>query len=95
MEREEIDHIARLCRLELTDAEAERLRGDLERILEHGRRLGALELEGLQPSPLIPVMELEGLRADVARPGLDPGQVAAIAPRQRAGRIEVPPVAGH
>lgn len=95
MERADIDHIAELCRLELTEEEAQQLRGDLERILEHGQRLSALKLDAATPSPLIRALNLMELRADVAAPGLDPDRVMALAPRHRGGHIEVPPVAGH
>jgi aspartyl-tRNA(Asn)/glutamyl-tRNA(Gln) amidotransferase subunit C len=48
--REEVEHVARLARLELTDEEKELFREQLSAVLERAQRIQALDLEGLPPT---------------------------------------------
>src|SRR5439155_1358739 len=58
--REEVLHIARLARLELSDTELERMREQLNSILTYIDRLRALDVTGVEPTshavPLVNVM---------------------------------------
>jgi aspartyl-tRNA(Asn)/glutamyl-tRNA(Gln) amidotransferase subunit C len=58
--REDVLHIARLARLELSPAELERMRGQLDSILTYIDRLKALDVTGVEPTshavPLVDVM---------------------------------------
>ena len=47
--RADVQRAASLARLRLSDADAEQLRDELARILEHADRLGALDLDDLEP----------------------------------------------
>ena len=81
--------IARLARLELTDAEVERFRGELAAILGYIDRLAEVETaagEGASADPDHP------LREDVARPWPDPGALHAEAPDFAGGHYRVPRV---
>lgn len=51
-----IARVAKLARLRLPEATLERMRSELERVLEHARDLNELDLEGVEPmtSPLDP-----------------------------------------
>jgi aspartyl-tRNA(Asn)/glutamyl-tRNA(Gln) amidotransferase subunit C len=58
--RDEVEHVARLARLHLTDAEIERMRAELEAILAYVDKLSTLDVEGVEPTshavPLVNVM---------------------------------------
>ena len=85
---EQVQHVAMLARLGLSDAERARLRDQLATILEHIDQLRELDLAAIPPTaqviPLEPV-----LRDDEVRPSLTVEQVLANAPRSENGFIKV------
>ena len=79
IDREQVDHVARLARLRLTDDEAERMTGELSAILGHVEKIAELELGDVEPTSH--VIELENvLRADEPRPSLPRERALAEAP---------------
>jgi len=50
--REQVDYVARLARLELSDAESERMATELSKVLDHIEKIRELDLAG---GPLRPV----------------------------------------
>lgn len=70
----EVEEIALLARLALTDAEVERLRGELQAILGYAEKLLALDTEGVEPMthavpldcPVRPDLVAESFDADTA-----------------------------
>jgi aspartyl-tRNA(Asn)/glutamyl-tRNA(Gln) amidotransferase subunit C len=87
--RADVEHVARLARLALTDDEIERLTGDLAAVLEHAADVAALDLDGVPPTAH-PLPLRNVLRADVVRPTLDRDEVLAAAPATEDGRFRVP-----
>ncbi len=85
---EQVQHVALLARLGLSDAERARLRDQLTTILEHIDQLRELDLAAIPPTaqviPLEPV-----LRDDAVTPSLTVEQVLANAPRSENGFIKV------
>ena len=63
--REEVQNVARLARLHLTDEEAERMREQLDAILAYVDKLRELDVDGVEPTahavPLVNVMRDGGL----------------------------------
>ncbi|MBR2864172.1 Asp-tRNA(Asn)/Glu-tRNA(Gln) amidotransferase subunit GatC [Candidatus Saccharibacteria bacterium] len=55
--REEIDHLARLSDLSLSDEEAESLKGDLENIIKYISQLDELDTDGVEPTYQVFEME--------------------------------------
>src|SRR2546423_1893311 len=47
LDREQVLHVARLARLELTEEEIERMAAQLSHVLEHIEKIGELELGGV------------------------------------------------
>ena len=89
IDREDVLHVARLARLELTEAEVVQMTGELAKVLEHIARIGELDLDGVPPTSH--VVELaNALRPDVPRPSLDPDVVLAAAPAVADGGFAVP-----
>jgi aspartyl-tRNA(Asn)/glutamyl-tRNA(Gln) amidotransferase subunit C len=87
--REDVLHVARLARLELSEDEVIQMTGELAKVLEHIARIGELDLEGVPPTSH--VVELaNALRPDVPRPSLDPDVALASAPAVADGGFAVP-----
>jgi aspartyl-tRNA(Asn)/glutamyl-tRNA(Gln) amidotransferase subunit C len=74
IDREQVLHVARLARLQLSDAEVETMTGELSKILEHIERISELDLEGVPPTSHV-VEVANALREDEPRPCL-PREVA-------------------
>lgn len=66
--------MARLARLELSDAEAEKMAAELSGVLAHIEKIQELDLEGVAPTAHV-VDLVNALRADVPEPSL-PREVA-------------------
>ena len=79
IDREQVLHVARLARLELSDEEVERMAGELSGILEHVERMNELELEGVEPTSHVVALE-NVLRADESRPSLPRARALESAP---------------
>jgi aspartyl-tRNA(Asn)/glutamyl-tRNA(Gln) amidotransferase subunit C len=89
IEREQVLHVARLARLRLSDAEVERMAGELSGILGHVDRIGELELDEVEPTSH--VVELENvLRPDEPRPSWPVDAVLEQAPDPTDGAFRVP-----
>lgn len=89
----ELSHLARLARLHLEDAERERLRGDLERVLAHLGELTRTTVDGLEPM-LRPVHVEDGTRSDVVRAGLSPERARDQARARSEAFVRVPRTGG-
>ncbi len=89
IDREQVLHVARLARLELTDAEIERMSGELSSILEHVERMNELDLAGVEPTSHVVALE-NVLRADEPRPSWPRERVLEQAPDPARGAFRVP-----
>ena len=59
IERKDVDHVARLARLALTDAELEKMREQLNGILSYIEKLNALDTASVEPtSHAVPVVNV-------------------------------------
>ncbi len=89
IDRDQVLHVAKLARLELSDDEVEQMAKELSGILEHVDRISELDLEGVEPTSH--VVKLENvLRADEPRPSLDRDEALANAPDPADGAFRVP-----
>ncbi len=89
IDRDQVLHVAKLARLELSDDEVEQMAKELSGILEHVDRISELDLEGVEPTSH--VVKLENvLRADEPRPSLDRDEALANAPDPFDGAFRVP-----
>jgi aspartyl-tRNA(Asn)/glutamyl-tRNA(Gln) amidotransferase subunit C len=85
----DIEHVARLARLELTDEERERLRSQLGAILEHAAKVGEVATADVPPTAYA-IPRANVLRADERRPSLSVTDVLANAPEPEDDRFKVP-----
>ena len=89
IDRDEVRHVARLARLELTDEEVDRMAAELGRVLEHIAHIGELDLEGVPPTSHVVAVE-NALRPDEPVPSLPRERVLADAPAVVADGFAVP-----
>lgn len=94
IDREQVHHVARLARLQLTDDEVERMAGELSSILGHIERISELDLEGVEPTSHV-VEVSNALRPDEVRPSWDREVMLSNAPDSDGEGFLVPsPQAG-
>jgi aspartyl-tRNA(Asn)/glutamyl-tRNA(Gln) amidotransferase subunit C len=87
----DVEHVARLARLALTDEELERFRRQLGLILEHARKVGEVAAEDVPPTSH-PVPRSNVSRPDEFAPTLPRDEALAGAPEVEADRFKVPPI---
>ena len=89
--REEVQHVARLARLALDDAELDALTGDMDAILAYVDQLNQLETDGIVPTAhAVPMAN--AFRPDEVRPSFPPEQAQGNAPAPDPAGFRVPRV---
>jgi aspartyl-tRNA(Asn)/glutamyl-tRNA(Gln) amidotransferase subunit C len=84
----EVEHVAALARLGLSDEEKHRFRDQLSAILGSMDLLNELDVAAIPPTAQV-VALANVMRDDIARPSLSQAQALSNAPRQRDGFFEV------
>ncbi len=88
---EEVEHIADLARLHLTDEEKARFREQLSAILEYAEMLNRLDISAIPPTAtVLPLRTV--LRQDEVTPSILRERLLGNAPAAEAGMFQVPPV---
>jgi aspartyl-tRNA(Asn)/glutamyl-tRNA(Gln) amidotransferase subunit C len=90
--REEVLHVAKLARLELTEDEVVRLTEQLGAILEAVSKVSELDLSDVPPTSH-PLAVVNAWEEDEPRPSLGLDDVFANAPEREADLFKVPPTA--
>lgn len=92
--REEVQHLAHLARLELTEDETTHYADQLSAIVDAVARVSDVTAQDIPPtSHPIPVTNV--FREDVAEPGLDRAEIASAAPSWEDDRFRVPRILGE
>ena len=89
IDREQVLHVARLARLELSEDEVARMTGELSAILDHIEKISALDLDGVPPTSHV-VEVANALRPDEPRPCLPREVALANAPAVDDDGFSVP-----
>jgi len=88
---QEVEHIAELARLQLSDEEKNRYRQQLSSILDYAARLQSIDTSGIPPtSSVLPSRTV--LRPDQSRPGLSRDELLRNTSWVEKGKFRVPPV---
>lgn len=88
---EEVEQIAALARLRLTDDEIAHYREQLSAILDYMAKLKELDTSAIEPTAtVLPLRTV--LRPDVVTPSLPLAELLANAPDAEANMFRVPPV---
>jgi aspartyl-tRNA(Asn)/glutamyl-tRNA(Gln) amidotransferase subunit C len=89
IDRKDVEHVARLARLALTEAELERMRAELAAILQYIEKLKAVDVTGVEPTshavPLVNVM-----REDDVVPPFEREAMMGNAPERSGEFFRVP-----
>ncbi|MEJ5313776.1 MULTISPECIES: Asp-tRNA(Asn)/Glu-tRNA(Gln) amidotransferase subunit GatC [Anaerolinea] len=87
----EVEHIARLARLELSEEEKIRFREQLSAILDYAARLQEVDTRNISPTAWTVNVQAP-LREDVPAQGLPTSEVLSNAPQVQDNQFRVPPV---
>jgi aspartyl-tRNA(Asn)/glutamyl-tRNA(Gln) amidotransferase subunit C len=88
--RADVQHVARLARLELTDEEVERFSTELSKVLDHIEKIEELgDLAEVEPTSHVVALE-NVLRADEPRPSIPRDTALESAPDAALGGFRVP-----
>lgn len=90
--RNDVQHLAQLSSLHLSDSELDGLQADLSNILQYVEQLGELDTAGIEPT--YQVTDLENVwRADqVPDSSVSREQLLALAPETANNQVKVPKV---
>ena len=87
----DIQKVAKLARLQLSEEESETFGSQLDQILTYMEQLGRLDTAGVEPtSHAIPMPNV--FREDESRPSCARQEVVGIAPEQEGGFFKVPKI---
>lgn len=89
---DDVQHLAQLSSLQLTDDEISNLQIDLEHIVSYVQQLNELDTSGVEPT--YQVTDLENVWRDdvIDNYGIDKEKLLALAPATEANQIKVPKV---
>ena len=86
-----VEHVANLARLELSEEEKEQFTGQLNAILKYAEKLESLNTDEVEPtSHVLPITNV--MREDITRESLPIEKVLLNAPDEEDGQIKVPAV---
>ena len=88
----DIDHVAKLARVELTDDEKSRMRDQLAVILEHAAKVGEVAADDVPPTAS-PIPQVNVFREDSPEPSLSHDAALTNAPASADERFLVPKIA--
>ncbi len=87
--RMDIEKVAKLARLRLSEEEKKKFEGQMEQILAHIEQLNRIDTTGVEPtSHAIPIHN--AFREDEVRPSFPKEEVLGIAPEEEEGHFKVP-----
>jgi aspartyl-tRNA(Asn)/glutamyl-tRNA(Gln) amidotransferase subunit C len=87
----DVEHVAALARLELSEEEKSIYTGQLNAILKYAEQLNALDTEAVEPtSHAVPLSNV--MREDIVSPSLAMDKVMLNAPEEEDGQFKVPAV---
>jgi aspartyl-tRNA(Asn)/glutamyl-tRNA(Gln) amidotransferase subunit C len=89
--QQEVEHVAKLGRLELTEQEKASLTDQLSNILTYVEKLNELDTKGIEPTSH--VLDISNvMREDVPHESLSQERALANAPEKAAGHYKVPKI---
>jgi aspartyl-tRNA(Asn)/glutamyl-tRNA(Gln) amidotransferase subunit C len=89
--KQEVDHVAKLARLEFSEEEKDRFAEQLSNILTYMEKLNKLDTKGVEPTAH--VLDIRNvMRDDVPAASLPQERALANAPEKAAGHYKVPKI---
>lgn len=91
LSRTEVEQVARLARLDLSETEKEMFANQLSSILSYVEQLKTLDTTGIEPTATV-LGQVTAFRDDVVRPSLPVDRAMANAPEPDEGFFGVPKI---
>ena len=91
IDSQEVEHVAQLARLKVTEDDVARLTDQLNSILSYMDKLNELDTTGIEPMAHALALET-AFREDEARPSLEPEEALDNAPQREGNFFTVPKV---
>ncbi len=89
--KEDVKHIAKLSKLDLTEQELEKYTNELSSIVDFANELSNIDVEGVKPTAHI--LDIKNVfRKDEVQPSYDREEILKNAPSKDAGCVSVPKV---
>ncbi len=86
--REEVEHIAELAKLHLTEEEKDRMQRQLSAILDYFARLQEVDTSAIPPTAtVLPLRNV--MRDDICLPSFERDKILANAPQKAEGYVKV------
>jgi aspartyl-tRNA(Asn)/glutamyl-tRNA(Gln) amidotransferase subunit C len=85
----DIDYVAKLARLELTEEEKNKFKDQLAKIIDHFKKLSLIDTEGVEPTAHANAI-YDVLREDVPGTPFTQNQALGNAPQSSAGQVVMP-----
>jgi len=89
--KQEVEKVAKLARLEVTEAEKDAFAKQLSQILTHVEQLNRYDTKGVEPTSTV-MGQVNVFREDVVRPSLPVDKALANAPEREADAFCVPKI---
>ncbi|OGF32230.1 hypothetical protein A2533_02235 [Candidatus Falkowbacteria bacterium RIFOXYD2_FULL_35_9] len=89
--KDEIEHLAKLAKLELTEQEKNKFTGQLDSILMYFNQIDEVDLDGVEVSDHITGLQ-NVMRPDVVSQDIDPDDLLRGVPEVEENQVKVKPV---
>lgn len=89
--REQVIHVSKLARINLSEGETEKFEGDLNAILDAFKSLDSVDTEGVEPA-FHPIEIRNGLREDLGSRVCSPDELLKSSAEKEEGYIKGPRV---
>jgi aspartyl-tRNA(Asn)/glutamyl-tRNA(Gln) amidotransferase subunit C len=91
--KEQVEHVAKLARLAITESEKEAFSRQLSAILTYMEQLNRFDTTGIEPTATV-LAQTNVFRDDAVRPSLPVESALANAPEREGGFFVVPKILG-
>ncbi|HDP69327.1 MAG TPA: Asp-tRNA(Asn)/Glu-tRNA(Gln) amidotransferase subunit GatC [Actinobacteria bacterium] len=89
--KRDVEHVALLARLSLSEKEKEKFTKQLSQILEHAEKISELDTKDIEPtSHALPIKNV--FRKDEEKPSLSQKEALSNAPSEESGMIRIPKI---
>jgi aspartyl-tRNA(Asn)/glutamyl-tRNA(Gln) amidotransferase subunit C len=88
LSRQDVEHVAELAKLDLTEAEKATYQAQLSDILDYFEKLQKLDTADIPPTASV-LEQQNVMRPDEVAPSLDRERLLAVAPDQQDGQVRV------
>jgi len=89
--KEQVEHVANLARLNLTEEETNQMIKDMEAIINFADQINSLDIKDIEPTAhVIPINNV--FREDKVRPSMDREELLSNAPKEKNGCFSVPKI---